>query len=137
MRCKRYLRQEPPAKVLAAAVGQAQDKVGDAVLAHVGPRAVAAERAHLHVLVERFPERSLVVVPPDVPRLPRVQANAVGWQTVRWGFAVVRDRMLITNWEFRKIGSFFSQEKQECSHLVLRTDVPCLHECLPTLSVTK
>lgn len=64
-----YLGQEPPAKVLATAVGQAQDKVGDAILAHVGPRAVAAERTHLHVLVERLPQRSLVVVPPDVPRL--------------------------------------------------------------------
>lgn len=64
-----YLGQVPPSQVLAAAVGQTEDKVGDRVLAHVGPRAVPAERANLHVLVERLSQRSLVVIAADVSRL--------------------------------------------------------------------
>lgn len=64
-----HLSEKPPAQVLAAAVSQPEDEVRDAVLSHVGSRALPAQRAHLHVLVERFSQRALVVIPADVSGL--------------------------------------------------------------------
>ena len=66
-----HLGEEPSAQVFAAAVGKPENEVRDSVLTHVRARTVAAKGAHLHVLVDRLFERSLVVFPPDVARLLR------------------------------------------------------------------